>query len=36
MDAGDLTDVMKRSIIFLSEPVSSGEGGHSNDKGQSL
>lgn len=36
IDKGDLTDVIKRSIIFLSEPVSSGEGGHSNDKGQSL
>ena len=27
MDAGDLTDVMKRSIIFLSRTMSLGKGG---------
>lgn len=27
MDAGDLTDVIKRSIIFLSEVITSGKGG---------
>ena len=31
MDAGDLTDVIKRSIIFLSEAMNSGKGGQKND-----
>ena len=30
MDTIDLTYVIKRSIIFLSEAMNSGKGGHSN------
>ena len=31
MDDGDLTDIMKRSIIFLSRTMSLGKGGQKND-----